>query len=161
MSETRRMVDLSARVLNGDPWHAGNIMDLLADVTVAEATAKPFAGVHSIWELVLHMTAWADEVRARLDGGAAGAPKAGDWPKVGRPSVARWTDARAALANAYRRLDGSMAALSDRDLASPVTDHRDNASGTGLSRYLTAHGVIHHGVYHAGQIALLKRALRP
>lgn len=33
------------------------------------------------------------------------------------------------------------------------------AAGTGLSRYLTVHGLVHHTVYHAGQIALLRRAL--
>lgn len=160
MGEIQRMTDLSARVLTGDPWHAGSIKDLLADVTATDAVAKPVAGAHSIWELVLHMTGWADEVRSRLDGRAAGAPLAGDWPRVGRPTAARWAEARAGLFAAYRRLDRSLAALSDRDLRTPVTDHRDNAAGTGLSRYLTAHGIIHHAVYHAGQIAVLKRALR-
>lgn len=154
------MRDLSARVLTGDPWHAGSIKDLLADVTVTDAKARPIPGAHSIWELVLHMTAWADEVRLRLDGRPAGAPRSGDWPRVGRPTSARWAAARSALFTAYRRLDRSLETLADRDLRTPVTDHRDNAAGTGLSRYLTAHGIIHHAVYHAGQIALLKRALR-
>ena len=34
------------------------------------------------------------------------------------------------------------------------------AAGTGLSKYLTLHGLVHHTVYHAGQIAQLRRALR-
>jgi hypothetical protein len=36
-----------------------------------------------------------------------------------------------------------------------VTDIRDNALGAGL----TLHGLMQHTLYHAGQIALLKRYL--
>ena len=41
----------------------------------------------------------------------------------------------------------------------PVVDRRDPATGTGLSHYLTLHGLVHHTTYHAGQIALLRRAI--
>jgi uncharacterized damage-inducible protein DinB len=160
MAETRRISDLMTRVIEGDPWHAGNVMDLLADVTVAEAKARPVPGAPTIWELVLHMTGWANEVRARVEGRAAGTPAKGDWPAVGATTVARWSSAKEALALAYRQLDDVVGALPDRELNQPVLDRRNNALGTGLSRYLTIHGAIHHGVYHAGQIALLKRTLR-
>jgi uncharacterized damage-inducible protein DinB len=136
MAETRRISDLMTRVIEGDPWHAGNVMDLLADLTVAEAKAKPVRGGHSIWQIVLHLTGWANEVSARVEGKAAGTPVKGDWPAVGAATAAGWSSAKEGLARAYQQL------------------------GTGLSRYLTIHGAIHHGVYHAGQIALLKRALR-
>lgn len=43
-SESARLVDLSSRVMTGDPWHAGNVEDLLADVTVREAIARPLPG---------------------------------------------------------------------------------------------------------------------
>lgn len=157
--EATRIADLAARVLEGDAWHAGNIVDLLEDVTAAEAHAHPVPGAHSIWELVLHMTAWADEVRGRLTGAEAGEPDTGDWPKVGRATATRWTQARAALVASYRALQDALGNLSVADLNHRVTDHRDPAPGLGLSRYVTVHGVIHHAVYHAGQIALLKRAL--
>jgi hypothetical protein len=44
-------------------------------------------------------------------------------------------------------------------LDEPVIDHRNRAAGTGQSKYLTLHGLVHHTVYHAGQVALLRRAL--
>jgi hypothetical protein len=102
--ETTRIADLAVRVLEGDPWHAGNIVHLLEDVTAAEAHAHPVPAAHSIWELVLHMTAWADEVRARLAGAEAGDPDPGDWPRVGRATEARWTQARAALVDPKSRI---------------------------------------------------------
>lgn len=149
-----------ARVIEGDPWHASNVMDVLADVSAAEAMSRPVPGVHSIWELVLHLTGWANEVTARVNGRAAGTPAIGDWPKVGAATEARWTVARHALAKAYTDLNVAVAALPAEELKRPVLDRRNNALGTGLSRYLTIHGAIHHGVYHAGQIAMLKKAIR-
>jgi hypothetical protein len=160
MSEKDRIVDLSSRVMEGDPWHAGNIASLLADVTAAEAAARPIAGAHSIWQLVLHMTGWVEEVRLRVAGAPAGNPAMGDWPRVGPVGRARWEAARGALFTAYRALESDVARMTTRDLALPTNDPRNRATGEGMSRYLTIHGVIHHAAYHAGQIALLKRALR-
>lgn len=148
------------RVIEGDPWHAANVMHVLADVTAAEAKSRPMPGVHNIWELVLHLTGWATEVTARVNGRAAGTPAIGDWPKVGAATEARWTAARNDLARAYADLNAVVSALPAAELNRPVVDRRNNALGTGLSRYLTIHGAIHHGVYHAGQIAMLKKAIR-
>jgi len=160
MSEKDRIVDLSSRVMEGDPWHAGNIASLLADVTAAEAAARPIAGAHSIWQLVLHMTGWVEEVRLRVAGAPAGHPAMGDWPRVGPVGRARWEAARGALFTAYRALESDVARMTTRDLALPTNVPWNRATGEGMSRYLTIHGVIHHAAYHAGQIALLKRALR-
>ena len=160
MTEKDRIVDLSSRVMEGDPWHAGNIVSLLEDVTAAEAAARPIPGAHSIWQLVLHMTGWAEEVRLRVAGAPAGNPAVGDWPRVGPVGRARWDAARAALFTAYRALHRDVSRMTARDLNLPTVDPRNRATGEGLSRYLTIHGVIHHAAYHAGQIALLKRALR-
>ena len=160
MSEKRRIVDLSSRVMEGDPWHAGNMATLLADVTAEEAAARPIPGAHSIWQLVLHMTAWVEEVRARVAGAPAGTPAVGDWPRVGPVGRARWDAARAALFNAYHGLHKDVSRMAARDLSRPISDPRNRATGEGMTRYLTIHGIIHHAAYHAGQIALLKRALR-
>jgi len=160
MSEKRRIVDLSSRVMTGHPWHADSIAALLADVTAEEAASRPVAAAHSVWQLVLHMTAWADEVRARVAGALAGNPAMGDWPRVGKVGAARWEAARAALFEAYRALHADIAVLAASDLDRPTNDPRNSKTGEGMSRYVTIHGVIHHAAYHAGQIALLKRALR-
>ncbi|HUR21773.1 MAG TPA: DinB family protein, partial [Vicinamibacterales bacterium] len=124
MSEQRRIVDLSSRVMDGDPWHAGNIASLLADVTAAEAAARPIPGAHSIWQIVLHMTGWAEEVRLRVAGAPAGNPAMGDWPRVGPVGQARWEAARAALFTAYRALEHDVARMSVRDLSLPTLDPR-------------------------------------
>jgi hypothetical protein len=41
----------------------------------------------------------------------------------------------------------------------PDADLERHAPGCDYSMYVLAHGVVQHDLYHAGQIALLKKAL--
>jgi uncharacterized damage-inducible protein DinB len=158
MPETARVADLITRVIDGDPWHGSTVLALLHGVSHQTAAGHPIPGVHSIWELVLHMTGWATEAGARLAGEAAGEPKGGDWPAVTDVSPAAWTRAVTALVVSHQVLAAAVRGSDDRVLDTAVRDPRDRAAGTGLSRYLTLHGLVHHTTYHAGQIAVLVRA---
>jgi len=157
--ETHAVADLIDRVMTGDPWHGSSVAVILEGISAESAAKAGPAGTHGIGEIVLHMTGWAREVTARLRGRAAQEPEAGDWPTFGDPDPARWQEAQAALFAAHRDLSSAVRGLDEAALATPVKDFRDNALGTGLSHYLTAHGLVHHTVYHAGQLALLKRTL--
>jgi uncharacterized damage-inducible protein DinB len=159
MCEADRLADLVERVVEGDPWHGSSVVAVLDGISAEDAAAHVVPGAHSIWELVLHMTGWAREVHSRLAGAPAGEPAAGDWPAVTVVTPAAWRAAVADLIESHRVLAAAIRAADDRLLVAPVVDHRDAASGTGLSRYLTLHGLVHHTAYHAGQIALVKRAI--
>jgi uncharacterized damage-inducible protein DinB len=159
MRDVEQLADLVERVVEGDPWHGSNVVALLEGVTAHDAAAHVVPGAHSIWELVLHITGWTREVQARLEGEAAGEPAAGDWPAVRDASPAAWAAAVAALVESHRALARALRASDDARLTTPVVDRRDPAAGTGLSHYLTLHGLVHHTTYHAGQIALLRRAI--
>ncbi|MCC6987945.1 MAG: DinB family protein [Acidobacteria bacterium] len=159
MRQMEQLAELVERVVEGDPWHGSNVLALLDGVSARDAAAHVVPGAHSIWELVLHMTGWTREVQARLAGQAAGDPAAGDWPAVRDASPAAWSRAVAALVDSHRALAAALRASDDALLATPVVDRRDPAAGTGLSHYLTLHGLVHHTTYHAGQIALLRRAI--
>lgn len=158
MTETVRLADLVIRVIDGDPWHGSTVLALLDGVSPHTAAAHPIPGVHSIWELVLHMTGWAAEASARLAGAEAGEPQGGDWPAVTDVSRLAWTRAVEGLVASHQALAAAVRASDDRVLDTPVRDPRDRAAGTGLSHYLTLHGLVHHTTYHAGQIAVLVRA---
>jgi hypothetical protein len=66
-------------------------------------------------------------------------------------SAAAWEAALAALEASQRRLLAAVGTLGDADLDGPVPGHD-------YTRYVLVHGVLQHTLYHAGQIALLKRA---
>lgn len=159
MSETEvdRVVDELEREFRGDPWHGSPLGDILRGVTAAQASSRPLPAAHSIWELVLHMTAWKNEVTRRLSGLPAGEPQEGDWPSVGATTPERWTAALADLERSHHALLDAVRTLSEERLLEPTKDFRDRATGTGVSHYVLLHGIVQHDVYHAGQIAMLRK----
>jgi uncharacterized damage-inducible protein DinB len=157
VSEISRIIDQLAREHDGDPWHGSPLLTILEGVTASQAGARPIADAHSIWELVLHVTAWKNEVRRRLSGAPAAEPEEGDWPEAGEPTVERWRDARDGLQRAHEALVAAVSTLPDAQLYEATNDPRDRPLGAGVSYYVLLHGVVQHDVYHAGQIAIVKK----
>jgi len=142
------------RTITGPMWHGPALGEILAGVSHEEAAAHPIPGGHSIWELVLHLTAWADIVRSRLSGTAAATvtPEE-DWPAIADPTAAGWRVDVARLGEAYQALAADTAQADDGSLSKTVAG-RDHSVSVML------HGAIEHGAYHGGQIAILKRAVQ-
>ena len=158
-SEPSRIIDQLVHAHTGDPWHGSPVVAVLKGVTAEQAAQRPPNGAHSIWELVLHMTGWRNEVAARITGKTAGEPEGGDYPAIGKPTTERWTAALEALDAAHRRLVDMTRGLSEEQLWRPTKDSRTDPTGTGATAYELLHGIVQHDAYHAGQIAILKRIL--
>jgi uncharacterized damage-inducible protein DinB len=158
-SESLRLIDQFKRAHDGDPWHGSPVKTILRGVTHEQAARRPPGDTHSIWELVLHMTGWRDEVARRANGQPAGEPPAGDWPDAGEPTAARWQAALAALDASHEDLVAVVRDMSDERLLQPTNDPRNRPLGTGVSYYELLHGIVQHDAYHAGQIAIVKKVL--
>lgn len=134
-------------------WHGDALMDLVGDVSAEQAAARPVEMAHSIWELVLHITAWTEIARWRLVGDPKGDPTTEeDWPPVRDQSAEAWRGAVERMKEAHRELAADVAKLGDSDLIGrvPGKDH------TVLTM---VHGIVEHDAYHGGQIAILKKGL--
>lgn len=134
-------------------WHGPALADLVDGVAAEHAAARPVAGAHTIWELVLHATAWTEIARERLAGSARGDPTPDeDWPPVRDTSPEAWRAAVERLKEAHRELAAEVARMDDSTLIGrvPGKDH---------SVLVMMHGIVEHDAYHGGQIAILKRAL--
>jgi uncharacterized damage-inducible protein DinB len=161
MSETDNILDQLQREFDGDPWHGSSLKRILEGITAYEAAQRPLPGGHTMWEIILHMTGWKREVTRRLQGHPAGEPQAGDWPDPGDHSDSRWQGAKADLLRAHTELIAALKEIEPSRLHQPVKDARNPPLGTGMTIYQTIYGVIQHDVYHSGQIAMLKKALKP
>ncbi len=142
------------RAVSGPMWHGAALDELLAQVSCEHAAARPIPGAHSIWEIVLHVAAWAEIALARVHGDRTGDPAPEeDWPPVpGSDPAADWQAALERLRDSYRAL-----ATGTRRLDQSAIDAKVPGLDYSVSNLL--HGVIEHATYHGGQIALLKRAL--
>lgn len=149
MSEVARLRDQLERAHRGEAWHGPSLGEILEGVGAEEASARPLPGTHTIFELVLHITAWENEAIARLRGLGRDLPDEEDWPRTD----AGWRDAVHRLEEVHRNLLVEMGELDDSSLDTRV-------QGFEQTVYVLLHGVVQHTLYHAGQIALLKKALR-
>lgn len=149
-NEVTRIEDQLKRAFEGNAWHGPAVLEVLEGVTAAQAAAKPVPGAHSIWEIVQHITAWEDTARRRLQGEPAEPTPEEDWPPLGDTGDAAWTAALERLRTGHQGLRRAVAKLSDAKL-------KEEVAGMDQTHYLLVHGVIQHDLYHAGQIALLRK----
>ena len=148
------------RAVTGQPWHGPSLDMLLDGVDARAAAAHPIAGAHSIWELVLHMTAWTGEVARRLGGGEPDDPVEGDWPTVPAvPDDAAWRAARDGLHAAHAGVLRALADCPADRLPARVGTTSSASVGSGMSHRAMVRGLAQHHAYHGGQVAILKRAL--
>jgi uncharacterized damage-inducible protein DinB len=160
-SQMTFLLDQLERAHAGDAWHGSSRAALLADVTAEEARQVPGEGSHSIWQLVLHMTAWTREVARRVQGEQAAAPDIGDWPPLPpTPDDRAWRATLAALDDAHANLRSAVRSLDPSRLSLYVGDARHAALGTGVTYAQTINGLIQHDAYHTGQVAFAKKLLR-
>jgi uncharacterized damage-inducible protein DinB len=151
MNEIQRIEDQLRRAFEGHAWHGPAVRELLADVTADKAAARPLSDAHSIWEIVLHIATWEEVARRRLQGETvADLPSEQDWPPVRDTSEAAWRQTLDGLKRGHRALRESIARSDEARLAEMVP-------GKEHSVYYLLHGIIQHDLYHAGQIAVLKK----
>ena len=150
--EARRIADQLERAFEGDAWHGSSVSEILRHVTPEQAAARPLPAVHSIWEIVRHMSVWQRTVRERLQGEPIPAlPDEEDWPPIGETSPGAWAAALAELREEYELLRAEALRWADEDL-------EQKTEGQRYTVYEMLHGVIQHDLYHAGQIAVLAKA---
>ena len=153
MSEIDRIADQISRGFDGDAWHGDSLMKILNGITAKQAAARPIEGAHSIWELVNHISAWRPAIVTRLSGTAAELHGEDDWPPVTDTSDSAWRHCISDLRQRH-------AALLQAVRAFPENKLDQNAPNRDHSYYVMLQGIVQHDLYHAGQIAILKKAAR-
>ena len=152
MTELEGIRDQLRRAFRGDAWHGQSLQELLQGVSARRAMSRPIAGGHTIWELVLHITAWTDIPRRRMEGDPVADPAVEqDWPPVTASDEPNWQATIQKLQLAHDQLQEALARF-------PETRLSETVPGRNHSFFVMLHGVVQHGLYHAGQIAMLKKA---
>jgi uncharacterized damage-inducible protein DinB len=151
-NENKRIQDQLERAFAGQAWHGPSVLELIADVDAASAAAHPITGAHSIWELVLHIAVWDRAVANRLGGARSPVTDEENFPIVADASEASWQRAVETLKENHRRLIEAVESVDESRLDAPIGEGKSSA-------YVQLHGAVQHELYHAGQIALLKKVV--
>jgi uncharacterized damage-inducible protein DinB len=153
MSETTRLADQIRRAFDGDAWHGDSLFEILDGVDAKVAAAHPIKNAHSIWELVLHIAAWDGAIIKRIGGGALELHDEQNFPPVKDTSEAAWRKAIEHAKHTHSELVKAVAAFPDSRLQERVPGKTESYHDF----FYTFSGIVQHELYHAGQIALLKK----
>ena len=150
MSEVKFLRDQIATTFKGDSWHGPNLVRTLDGIDYDQAMQRPLGEKHTIWELTDHISFWMEEVwKSVRDHAVLNPDKKKDWAEMGATSE-EWAQSVNRLEAAVNMTLDALAEWSDGDLYKTVP-------GTRYTFKQMLHGIVHHNLYHAGQINLLKK----
>ena len=152
--ECRHIAEEIKTTFEGTAWYGDSVQELLKGVTAEQAFAHPIANAHSIWELLVHVSVWAQAAVDALKGVPIAKfpwPPEQDFPPITDRSEAAWQQTVNTLFSTHRAFWQAIEAFEDNRLEEKVP-------GRSYSFYVLFMGWADHMIYHAGQIALLKKA---
>ena len=154
-TEILKIAEQLKEAYEGEPWYGKSATQLLADTTTAEAFEKPH-GQHSILELVWHMVNWKRFAinRLRKDGSKSlESFEEADWLQLDHEDKTLWPQGLKLYHQAHNELVEVVQQQTDDLLQQPVAERS-------YKFHALLHGVLHHDIYHLGQIAYLQKLLR-
>lgn len=149
MREAERIADQLQRSIKGEAWHGPSLMEILAGVT-AEQVSVRLMNTHTIWEILLHVRAWNTAVLRRIRGEVVELSEAEDFPPVSESTEQAWEDDVRSVKLAQSKIYNAVMSMTDTRL-------QETVPGKPYNFYYMLHGLAQHNLYHAGQIALIKK----
>ena len=147
-AELHNLVSLLERTFTKGAWHGPSVMETLDTVSGRQAFNR-LAGTHSIIELVAHMTAWRRYVLKKL----AGDHSYKITEELNFPSPQDWITAVRELEETQHHLVTALRSLPAGQLYEQVSWTEQP-----FTYHAILHGIIHHDLYHIGQINLIRKA---
>lgn len=152
MTEIEQLVNRYDQTLNGDAWYGDPIWKILQGINAKCAAAQLLPGTHNIWQLVMHMEFWERIAARRFSGPVSPDEKdPGNFPATPAPNDAAWQQTLESFRASNRDFRQAISLLDSNSLDK-------NTPGSQRSFRYELVGVIEHHIYHAGQIAMLKKA---
>ncbi len=151
MSEIDRISEQLKCSFHKGAWHGPSLLEALDNVTAKQAVKRPIPNAHNIWELVLHAAVWIkaiDKTIAAME--YTQVTTEANWPEISDTSESSWDEAVDSLKKSHKKFEKHVLTLKDAAL-------EKIPANTNSSIYRLIYGVIQHNIYHAGQIALLKK----
>lgn len=144
-SEVQTLIDIVSHTFEKNAWHGPAVLEALDGITAEQSLAR-IGSSNSVIELVAHMTSWRNFVSEKLEGNDAydvtdetNFPKETNWKK------------------AVDELKQSQARLLKSLRATPVEKLQEKVPGRQYKFGVMLHGIIHHDLYHTGQIMLIRK----
>jgi uncharacterized damage-inducible protein DinB len=144
-TEVQKLGDILRHTFEKNAWHGLAVMEVLNSMD-ERIVYKKFNSTHSIIELVAHMTAWRTFVIEELSGNIE--YKVSE--EMNFPVIKSWQEAVDGLVASQEKLLTSLEKFPDERLSEVVPNRP-------YKFFTILHGIVHHDLYHLGQIVLIKK----
>ena len=154
--EIQYIIKLLQAVYDGTPWYGQNIKQICSEINATTALRKPNEQSHSILELLYHMITWREFIISRLQAGSDKTMKyfeENDWRTLDHSDATLWEKGLKLIEDTQMLLVRLLDNQTDELLKQQVAEREYNYRAL-------LHGIIHHDIYHLGQIAYAKKLLK-
>ena len=141
-------------IQEGSLWFDQCFKDKIDRLSDSEALTRPIPQVHSVAEHISHMLEWRKECMIRFKGlktELMNSPD--DWKDNTELSKTGWTELKNAFYNSQSELIRLMESQDDSYLETKFLD-------TDYNFHYLIEGIIHHDLYHLGQIGVTIKLLK-
>ena len=142
-------------VYQADPWFGRSVKAILNEIEEGIVFEKP-NNQHSILELIWHMITWKEFTISRLrneNDKSLEAFETMDWRQLDHTDKTLWQQGLQRFAELHKELEEVIQQQKDELLSKPV-------NGRNYDFRKLLYGIVHHDIYHLGQIAYIKKLLQ-
>ena len=146
-------------IQSGKPWIGSSYRSKLADITEDLVFIRPLENMHSIAEIISHLTLWREEAILKIKSGTGS--KTDDceenWLNSEKLQKKGWHSIISAYHNSLKDL---IYLLEDKD-DSFLTEKYYDTDFKGFYEYqFLLYGILHHDIYHLGQLGIILKFLK-
>jgi len=148
-----KLIQQLTEVYSGSPWYGDSVRQKLDSILPEAAFHKTLPDIHSIAEIVAHMTVWRQAIVEWIRGNEdyqVPLDSEADWNRYETLQAMGWERLRADLDRTQQELISLLQTRTDAFLQETI----------GPKKYtfgFMLDGIIQHDIYHLGQIGLLLR----
>ncbi len=151
MKSRERILALLEDVYKGKPWYGKNVFHTLRDLPVGKSVLR-LNGSYNIAEIIHHMLVWRRyTIQVLRTGVHTEVEEKTNFPEIEVMLMEEWRDL-------IMTFEESQSTLHDA-IETSTFDFSDQVKGKPYSISHLVEGVIHHDIYHAGQLNLLAKFL--
>lgn len=139
---------------NGKLWMGDNFERKINSIDEKEAFKKPYPTMHSVAELIAHLTAWSNDLILKINNGAGQLMdyNDGNWPDNNKLKKLGWEN----IIHDYQNsLSQVINLLKDKDDTFLKEKYYDQDFKGEFDYSFAIDGMLHHNIYHLGQIGIV------
>ena len=161
--DKRKIIDYIIQQLlevqNGKLWMGDNFERKINSITEQEAFTKPSPTMHSVAELIAHLTAWSNDTILKIRNGRSELRDSNEqnWPDNNNLKKLGWNTI---IQNYQKSLSQVIDLLKSKDDSFLKEKYFDQDFNDEFDYSFAIDGILHHTIYHLGQMGIVIKLIK-